>query len=295
MQPSWLVTVAAQKNYRNLVVVADTLIVFSAVTIVTSVGIGLVEGMMSGLFLTLIVILVETKGKGVCVIDPVEVFKIPSLDEVRVMELSNSTMQPFLGDPVTGAKIGAKIGAILSLINVLLMALTGSLTIKTVVTSMVASLLFGTISGLSIGILRGFSMGFGNFIDSLKVRLETREEPNQGILTSAKNFLSTSLYFLTLYAICLFVSFLTGVNLLESSKILILIGLYFAFYKGGGLPIVQHFVLRFLLYCQGNIPWNYAKFLEYTTERRLTQQIGGRFRFIHRELLDHFAAMEADA
>ena len=27
------------------------------------------------------------------------------------------------------------------------------------------------------------------------------------------------------------------------------------------------------------------------TERRLTQQVGGSFRFIHRELLDHFAAM----
>jgi hypothetical protein len=37
-----------------------------------------------------------------------------------------------------------------------------------------------------------------------------------------------------------------------------------------------------------SVSWN----LELLTERRLTQQIGGRFRFIHRELLDHFAAME---
>jgi len=37
------------------------------------------------------------------------------------------------------------------------------------------------------------------------------------------------------------------------------------------------------------IPWNYAQFLNYCVERRLLQRIGDRYRFIHRELLDHFA------
>ena len=62
-----------------------------------------------------------------------------------------------------------------------------------------------------------------------------------------------------------------------------------------GDPAIKHVVLRFLLHRQGHIPHNYAQFLKYTTERRLTQQIGGRFRFIHRELLDHFAAIDTDA
>lgn len=66
-------------------------------------------------------------------------------------------------------------------------------------------------------------------------------------------------------------------------------------YFFGLLPVLQHFSLRCVLYFRGYAPWNYAKFLKYTTERRLTQQIGGRFRFIHRELLDHFAAMDTGA
>jgi hypothetical protein len=37
------------------------------------------------------------------------------------------------------------------------------------------------------------------------------------------------------------------------------------------------------------LPRNLAQFLTYCHERRLLQQIGGRYRFIHRELLDHFA------
>lgn len=53
---------------------------------------------------------------------------------------------------------------------------------------------------------------------------------------------------------------------------------------------MKHALLRYLLYRQGHIPYDYARFLRYTTERRLTQQVGGSFRFIYRELLDHFAA-----
>ena len=63
-----------------------------------------------------------------------------------------------------------------------------------------------------------------------------------------------------------------------------------------GQAVIQHFTLRFVLSNrQGKAPHNYAKFLKYTTERRLTQQVGGSFRFIHRELLDHFAAMTVGA
>jgi NACHT domain len=54
----------------------------------------------------------------------------------------------------------------------------------------------------------------------------------------------------------------------------------------------QHLPRRFILYMYARvIPWNIARFLDYCTERRLLQRIGGRYRFIHRELLDHFAAM----
>jgi DNA polymerase III delta prime subunit len=54
----------------------------------------------------------------------------------------------------------------------------------------------------------------------------------------------------------------------------------------------QHLPRRLILYLNGTIPWNLARFLTYGHERRLLQQIGGRYRFIHRELLEHFAGIE---
>lgn len=60
----------------------------------------------------------------------------------------------------------------------------------------------------------------------------------------------------------------------------------------GGLACIQHFVLRLFLYQARVVPWNYARFLNYSTERLLLQRVGGRYRFMHKLLQDHFAAME---
>ncbi|NJM49154.1 MAG: hypothetical protein HC860_25760 [Alkalinema sp. RU_4_3] len=68
--------------------------------------------------------------------------------------------------------------------------------------------------------------------------------------------------------------------------------LLFGLSPGGGLAVIQHLALRIVLTRHYSIPWNLARFLTYCHERRLLQQIGGRYRFIHRELLDHFAGLE---
>ena len=59
-----------------------------------------------------------------------------------------------------------------------------------------------------------------------------------------------------------------------------------------GAACIQHFALRFILWCRGVTPWNYARFLNYATERMLLQRVGGRYRFIHELLREHFAPME---
>ena len=53
----------------------------------------------------------------------------------------------------------------------------------------------------------------------------------------------------------------------------------------------QHFALRGVLYGAKAIPWNYARFLNHCTERLLLQRVGGRYRFIHKLVQEHFAAM----
>jgi hypothetical protein len=41
------------------------------------------------------------------------------------------------------------------------------------------------------------------------------------------------------------------------------------------LPLIKHLSLRLVLWQSGTIPWNYARFLNYCTERLLLQRIGG--------------------
>ncbi|NER99756.1 MAG: hypothetical protein F6J86_39110, partial [Symploca sp. SIO1B1] len=57
-----------------------------------------------------------------------------------------------------------------------------------------------------------------------------------------------------------------------------------------GIACMQHLSLRLVLYCNGYIPWNYARFLDYTTRLIFLQKVGGGYIFIHRLLLEHFAA-----
>ncbi|MEH2063034.1 MAG: hypothetical protein V7K50_12215 [Nostoc sp.] len=58
-----------------------------------------------------------------------------------------------------------------------------------------------------------------------------------------------------------------------------------------GTPIIKHFALRLILYYNDYIPWNYARFLDYCTDRLFLRRVGGRYRFIHKLLQDHFSQM----
>jgi DNA polymerase III delta prime subunit len=60
-------------------------------------------------------------------------------------------------------------------------------------------------------------------------------------------------------------------------------------FMSSGTAFLGHFALRICLTFNQNIPWNLAQFLNYCTERRLLQRVGGRYRFIHWELLNYFA------
>jgi hypothetical protein len=64
--------------------------------------------------------------------------------------------------------------------------------------------------------------------------------------------------------------------------------------KYGGAACIQHFTLRRMLYKKGYTPWNYAKFLDFTSDRLLMKKIGGGYVFFHRMLLEHFAQMNSN-
>ena len=57
------------------------------------------------------------------------------------------------------------------------------------------------------------------------------------------------------------------------------------------ISVIENWVLRWVLWRQGYIPWNYRRFLNYASERLLLQRVDKRYRFIHDLLREHFAQM----
>jgi hypothetical protein len=152
------------------------------------------------------------------------------------------------------------------------------------------ALFFGLFGLLVDGII-------GGLISGCKKDITIRKDPNQGILQSLKNASMLTLTAIaTAYLLRIPITVIIGQglksNLIDgiinlSQAILI----YYVFVQTGGKACVQHFALRVVLHHSGAIPRNYAKFLNYSTERLLLQCVGGRYRFIHKRLQDHFAAM----
>jgi DNA polymerase III delta prime subunit len=129
---------------------------------------------------------------------------------------------------------------------------------------------------------------------------EYRIKSNQGIKNTFQNliFLTTISFVCAIILVKLLEYFLT--TLLLNSKILeISIIVFFAliisaFYVGGGKTILQHISLRIVLALNGYAPYRYDKLLDYCAERLLLQRIGGRYRFMHKLLQEHFAKMPLD-
>ncbi len=155
--------------------------------------------------------------------------------------------------------------------------------------SSIKGLYFGLISGLIFGLF--FVLGSG--LGSSEIKPSTT--PNQGVHSSIRNcWVVGSIGALVFGAICGLIS-QPFVNELSIGIALIggmIFGLLFGM-KYGGSVFAQHLILRQMLYQKGYSPWNYAKFLDFASERLLMKKIGGGYVFFHRMLLEHFARMNS--
>jgi eukaryotic-like serine/threonine-protein kinase len=161
--------------------------------------------------------------------------------------------------------------------------------------------------GLFVGLIIGLMLGFKKIPE-----LESRTLPNHGIWKSVKNTvlliaicgcLSTLLsalfwwiYFLSDSTTSSFIWWIYYGNhpfdgILFGLTVGVLVGLISGLVGGenSGLVILQHFVLRLVLWKNRSIPWNYAQFLNHATDLILLKKVGGGYIFIHRLLLEHFA------
>ncbi|MBI1876880.1 MAG: hypothetical protein HYR94_01355, partial [Chloroflexi bacterium] len=127
--------------------------------------------------------------------------------------------------------------------------------------------------------------------------VKTKTVPNQGIQLSLRNALLTGPVFGLIIGLVggllfgLLFGVRNGVDVGFGLAWGLLMGtLAFAWY--GGLDVIQHYTLRLMLRLQGHTPHHYARFLDYAAGRIFLQKVGGGYIFIHRLLLEHFAAMD---
>lgn len=126
--------------------------------------------------------------------------------------------------------------------------------------------------------------------------------PNQGIRLSLKNALRGGLFVGLLFGLLveLLVGLLVGlysrlpfglfVGLLFGLSGGLLVGLLFGMLYGGN-TVIQHFILRYILARNNLLPWKLSPFLDYCADRVFLRKVGGGWVFVHRLLLEHFAAM----
>lgn len=143
------------------------------------------------------------------------------------------------------------------------------------------------IHGLLLGMLGGVILGlFGGLRSGTEV--ETRTIPNQGIWQSAKTWVIIS--------IAVSLSLSLGIYLFDSwLTIPQYWGLFCGLFVGlltGGTACIVHISFRTVFYFHQHMPWNYAQFLDYCCDRIFLQKVGGGYIFIHRLLMEHFAAMQ---
>jgi NACHT domain len=133
------------------------------------------------------------------------------------------------------------------------------------------SLIYG-LSGLIFGLLTGL-------FTSLRIQLH----PSKSIWKSLQIW-TWKITIVLIFVILVFTTF----HLFEYWKL----GLFSVFVLillvSDSEAYLQHLSLRIVLW-QSGLPWNFTRFLNYCVERRLLMRVGGSYRFLHRELLDHFA------
>jgi serine/threonine protein kinase len=143
----------------------------------------------------------------------------------------------------------------------------------------------------------------GGFIGGLSGKVLGRHNtarPNQGIRRSA--FLSLRTGLIGFIGIIILVDTLSLLamridngGLLSLAFIIVIIGPLITLVgalRVGGMACIQHGVLRWLLWRDRVIAWNFAHFLDHAAARILLQKVGGGYMFVHRFVLEYFAELE---
>jgi DNA polymerase III delta prime subunit len=326
MQPDWL------KNRGQKII--DNLIVWVVISTLIFEGIGngffggisggisgriyeVILGLISGLISGDMGKLIENKIEKIKLISSLINFRITTIKLLILWMISGVIWGIFLGIPngisgviyvgISGGIYGGIVGGILGMIgNDIQPVEKLNFSIKKFFNIMILGIILGIILSVIfwwkdwviIGVTFGGTFGLMLAINGREI--EKKTIPNQGIRQSVTNTILILAVFCLLATLLIFIFLEEGLekNKLEMYLISSLvrgffIGLLIAIPRSG-TPVIKHFVLRIVLWSNGYIPWNYARFLDYCTERLFLQRVGGRYRFMHKLLQEHFAQMPFD-
>jgi hypothetical protein len=214
---------------------------------------------------------------------------------------------------IESAAVGGVIAAVCGL-GIVVARHTGNLPLLRGIAVMSVSLGVGWVGGLVFALLAATIAGVCGMISAAVLGallgvlkgltgpdVERRTEPNQGIRQSAANVGICALVGVLIVGIPYgLMNLMIGVAATRTAPGA-LDFLHFAVAPAVGLgsigglvpgaACIQHFTLRAVLWCFGLAPLRAVQFLNYATERMLLQRVGGRYRFIHDLLREHFSAM----
>lgn len=143
---------------------------------------------------------------------------------------------------------------------------------------------------IGLGLFSWMLLGLLEGVSSEIIGDQHRIVPNQGIRLSTRNGLVLGLISAGIAWL------ITGLFVWESGWAWLLVtGLIVGLLVGllnGGLACLRHYVLRFLLWRSGAMPWHYVRFLDEEAGCILLRRVGGGYSFVHRLILDYFASLE---
>lgn len=316
LQPTWLST----KSSRILYALLWVLVIGLAIGLVITRLHGLVGGLVGGL--------VEVLVSGLVFVLPIELSSIElpfglskKIQAMRPAQTQLSTWEGFVRELVivlvsvligvlAGGRVGILIGGLVGgrfggqlgkVIGVLVGALVGmrigrwaigwiAVEIGGWMVSRIGGWFGGQISGWVIvrtGRWIVAQIKPGLFSERISERLPI--EPNQAIQSTGRRALRIGIMGVL---VSMLVSVLLSVHgIFSLLTVGLAVGLSFGLVYGGAVYI-NHYVLRFIFWRIGVLPWNYSDFLDYATDRCLLRKIGGGYIFIHRLLLEYFDSLE---
>jgi serine/threonine protein kinase/DNA-binding CsgD family transcriptional regulator len=158
------------------------------------------------------------------------------------------------------------------------------------------SALYSAVLGLPAGGVAGIATAavLGGAVSG---EVDMRSRPNQGMWRTARNAIRSGLIRGAIFGVPVTVIHDLAIGKFEPLAALLLvttlasaIGLLY-----GGMGVIKHVIMRLELAANGHLPLNLARFLDYAASIIFLRKVGGGYVFVHRLLLEHFAAKAPEA